>query len=99
MRTLRTLLVSVAMTFCMASAQAASLSATCGPLTGIKLSSIEGKSVSEASSQVGPVFFIDASSPQKLISVWKVSALGVESSDKYEATVVEFSAERVQAVE
>jgi hypothetical protein len=48
---------------------------------------------------VGPIFFIESSNPQKLISIWKQSVAGVESSDKYEATVVEFSPERVQAIE
>lgn len=47
----------------------------------------------------GPIFFVDSEKPQKLVSLWKMTLFDKETTDKYEATIIELSKEKIQAVE
>lgn len=75
------------------------LTATCGPLTGTKAILVNGKANTTPESQVAPIFFVDSERPQKLVSLWKSKLFDRETTDKYEATIVELSNEKLQAVE
>lgn len=76
------------------------LTATCGPLAGAKVALVKGKAKTASDSKSpGPIFFVDSENPQKLISLWKMKLFDKETTDKYEATIIEFSKERLQAVE
>ena len=76
------------------------LTATCGPLAGAKVTLVKGKAKTASDSMSpGPVFFIDSENPQKLVSLWKMKLFDKETTDKYEATIIESSNEKVQAVE
>lgn len=75
------------------------LTATCGPLTGTKTTLVNDKPKTVPQSQVAPIFFVDSESPRKLVSLWKSKVLDKETTDKYEATIVELSNEKVQAIE
>lgn len=76
------------------------LTATCGPLAGAKVVLVKGKAKTAYDSKSpGPIFFVDSESPQKLVSLWKMKLFDKETTDKYEATIIESSNEKLQAVE
>lgn len=74
--------------------------ATCGPLAGAKVALVKGKAKTTAASKTpGPIFFVDSENLQKLVSLWEMNLFDKETTDKYEATIIELSNERMQAVE
>lgn len=78
---------------------AALLSATCGPLSGTKVTMENGKVNITNQTKVAPVFLVFSENPTKLISIWKSNLFNIETTDTYEAKILEMTSEKIQAVE
>ena len=76
------------------------LTAQCGVLQGVKLVEGEEKpNISPESHSGNPVLIVDSENPKKLISLWKSKLFDKETVDTYQASIVELSPSRLQAVE
>jgi hypothetical protein len=76
------------------------LTASCGPLEGVKVVTQSGKVVTTPESHSGnPILFVDSESPNKLVTHWKSPVNSAGPVDSYEAVVIEFSSSRLRAVE
>lgn len=91
-------LIAVAFTSALASAGQVT-TITCGPLSGIKVELVDGRANTVPETQVGPIFFIDSENPQQLISLWKTKLFDKETTEKYEAVIVESNNVKVHAIE
>ena len=95
-RTLQPLIALVVVA--MGPVHAKGLSAVCLQLQGAKV--VPGTPATiERETQDGPILLIDAAKPQLFTSIWKSRLFDRETVDKYEGVVLEFSNERMHAVE
>lgn len=75
------------------------LNVKCGPLRGTKLTIVNGQTITQPESQIEPILLVDSDYPKKLISIWKPKLFGKDITEKFEATVIELSSDKVQAIE
>lgn len=88
------------MLFPVSSIASPTLTATCSPLVGTKVALVAGKAKTVADSKTpGPIFFVDSENPQKLVSLWRMELFGKETTEKSEATIIQLSKEKLQAIE
>lgn len=76
------------------------LTATCGKLSGAKVTLEAGRPVTSSDSHSGnPILYVDSDNPRRLVTHWKspISDKGPVSS--YEAVVIELSETHLRAVE
>jgi hypothetical protein len=85
--------------FSITSKAATLLTATCSPLSGAKVVLDNGKVNITNQTQAGPIFLVTTEKPTKLISIWKFKRLDKETTETYEAKILDMTPEKIQAVE